>query len=56
MLAFEIVWGWVLLSCTVGPVFAWAFFFPVRREDELRRRGWSNTSLCKRTFLKLQVN
>jgi hypothetical protein len=55
MLAFEIIWGWIILSCTAGPLFAWAFFFPVRREDEIRRHGRSKT-LYKGPFHLLQVS
>jgi hypothetical protein len=39
MLALEVIGCWVALSCAGGPLFAWAFFYPVRREDEIRRRG-----------------
>jgi hypothetical protein len=55
MLAFEIIWGWIILSCTAGPLFAWAFFFPVRREDEIRRHGRSKTPY-KGPFHLLQVS
>jgi hypothetical protein len=43
MLALKILGYWIALSLTVGPLFAWAFFHPMRREDEMRRRGWSNS-------------
>jgi hypothetical protein len=42
MLALEIIGCWVALSCAAGPLFAWAFFYPMRREDEIRRRGRSS--------------
>jgi hypothetical protein len=44
MLALEIIGCWVALSCAAGPLFAWAFFYPMRREDEIRRRGRSSSS------------
>ena len=50
MLAFEIVGGWLILSCVAGPLFAWAFFYPVRREDEIRRRSWSKTTFYNGLF------
>jgi hypothetical protein len=27
----EIVAGWIVLSCTLGPLLVWAFFYPERR-------------------------
>lgn len=58
MLALEIVGCWIALSCAAGPVFAWAFFYPVRREDEIRRRGWSKSFRHGRSLhvLPLAVN
>ncbi len=31
----EIVVGWIALSCTVGPLLAWAFFYRERRIQAL---------------------
>lgn len=42
MLALEIIVCWLAFSCGAGPLFAWAFFYPMRREDEIRRRGRSS--------------
>jgi hypothetical protein len=34
----EILGGWLALSCTLGPVLAWAFFYPQRREAAIESR------------------
>lgn len=39
MLALEIIGCWLGFSCAAGPLFAWTFFYPMRREDEIRRIG-----------------
>lgn len=57
MLALEIIGSWVALSCAAGPLFAWSFFFPMRREDEIRQRGRSSRFRCGRSLhLLLSVN
>lgn len=33
VLALEVVGCWVIASCALGPLLAWAFFYPLRRED-----------------------
>jgi hypothetical protein len=35
MLALKIVMCWILVSLTVGPIFSWAFFYPIRREHQM---------------------
>ena len=34
----EIVLGWIVLSCTVGPLLAWMFFYS-KREARAEREG-----------------
>jgi hypothetical protein len=55
MLALEIIGSWVALSCTAGPLFACAFFYPMRREDEIRLRGRSCGFRYKRSLHQLLV-
>ncbi len=58
MLALEIIGSWVVLSCAAGPLFACAFFYPMRREDEIRRHGRYSSFQCRRAphQLLLSVN
>ena len=42
MLVLEILGGWVLGSCTIGPLLAWVVFQPVRRRAE----GRATLNLC----------
>lgn len=42
MLALEILGGWMIGSCTLGPLLAWAFFLPARRRVE----GRATPNLC----------
>jgi hypothetical protein len=30
-IAFEAIIAWVILSCMLGPLLTWAFFYPLRR-------------------------
>ena len=44
MLVLEILGGWLIGSCTLGPLLAWAFFYPVRsrqvdREKQIDYKG-----------------
>jgi hypothetical protein len=32
----EILGGWVIGSCTLGPLLAWVFFYPARRREDNR--------------------
>lgn len=34
----EILCGWIVVSCTFGPLVAWAFFYPERRISLIRDR------------------
>lgn len=38
MLFAKIVVCWVLLSCTLGPLFTWLFFFGDREQEARRKR------------------
>lgn len=38
MLVLKILAGWFILSLTAGPIFVWAFFYPIRREKEMNDR------------------
>jgi hypothetical protein len=49
MLLLEILGGWVIGSCTVGPLLAWVFFHPVGRRAQDRvmpDRYEVNTVVC----------
>lgn len=35
-IAIEALFGWITLSCLVGPPLAWTFFYPERRADAIQ--------------------
>ena len=44
-IVFEIVIGWVILSCTLGPALLWLFFYGKRRERterEAEQPAWTH--------------
>lgn len=43
----EIVVGWIVLSCTVGPLLTWAFFYPQRRAKAIETAGQRSLPTCK---------
>jgi hypothetical protein len=34
----EVILGWIVLSCTVGPVLTWAFFYSKREAKAARNQ------------------
>jgi hypothetical protein len=46
-LVIEIVVGWIVLSCTVGPVLTWMFFWGARRAKAIETAGQRSASSYK---------
>ena len=58
MLVLEILGGWLIGSCTLGPLLAWAFFYPVRprqidREKPLDYKGLGTVVFLRRRDLRI---
>jgi hypothetical protein len=48
MLFAKIVVWWVILSCTLGPLFTWLFFYGDREQEARQRKRLANGAMTYR--------